>query len=426
MFKKQIFTYSTVISLIIVSQLCITTIGYAQSGVWTTKKVMSTARSFLGACVLDGKIYAIGGATGFQTSTSAVEMYDPRTDTWTTKASMPTALCYPNVCVLDRKIYVFGGSATMWSGLTNVVYVYDLDKNTWSQKSDSSHHEYLDPVIAVVDSQVFLIGGGKDAYSPPVRDIDSYNPSTDTWTKKTDMPTARYLLTDCVFNGKIYCIGGSTEDYYNVFYKIIEVYDPTTNTWSSAPDMPVGRWAPAACQVDSLIYVIGGRYSQNATNDVYILDPLINVWTEGIPMQQIRNGHVACVIDKKIYVIGGSYMKNGTPTFLNSLEVFDAGSVTGIFAEVSDDQLNNFHLNQNYPNPFNPTTNFEFRIPNFGFVCLKIFDLLGREVATVVNEEKPEGTYDVTWNANGLSSGVYFYQLKAGDFVQTKKLVLMK
>ena len=59
-------------------------------------------------------------------------------------------------------------------------------------------------------------------------------------------------------------------------------------------------------------------------------------------------------------------------------------------------------------------------------VTLKVYDVLGNEVATLVNEEKPAGTYEVTWNANGLSSGVYFYQLKAGEFSQTKKLVLMR
>ena len=85
-----------------------------------------------------------------------------------------------------------------------------------------------------------------------------------------------------------------------------------------------------------------------------------------------------------------------------------------------------YALSQNYSNPFNPTTNFEYRIADFGFVSFKIFDLLGREVATLVNEEKHVGIYEVKWDAEGLSSGVYFYQLRAGNFVETKKLVLLK
>jgi N-acetylmuramoyl-L-alanine amidase len=85
-----------------------------------------------------------------------------------------------------------------------------------------------------------------------------------------------------------------------------------------------------------------------------------------------------------------------------------------------------FELSQNYPNPFNPTTNLEFRISSLEFVSLKIFDVLGREVATLVNEVRPTGAYTVRWDASALPSGVYFYQLRAGNAVQTRKLVLAK
>ncbi|MDO8549145.1 MAG: T9SS type A sorting domain-containing protein [Ignavibacteria bacterium] len=95
-----------------------------------------------------------------------------------------------------------------------------------------------------------------------------------------------------------------------------------------------------------------------------------------------------------------------------------------------DDEKENlpteFSLSQNFPNPFNPTTNIGFRIAEFGFVSLKVYDVLGREVATLVNEEKQTGVYEVEFNATGLSSGIYFYTLKAGDFNQTKKLILLR
>lgn len=85
-----------------------------------------------------------------------------------------------------------------------------------------------------------------------------------------------------------------------------------------------------------------------------------------------------------------------------------------------------FALMQNYPNPFNPTTNFEFRIANRGLVKLRVFDVLGRRISTLVNEVRAPGTYTVRWDASSLSSGVYFYQLRAGDFFETKKMVLTK
>jgi hypothetical protein len=85
-----------------------------------------------------------------------------------------------------------------------------------------------------------------------------------------------------------------------------------------------------------------------------------------------------------------------------------------------------YALSQNFPNPFNPSTSFEFSVSGFGFVSLKVFDVLGREVATLVNEARPAGVYTIRWDASSFPSGVYFYRLQAGSFVDTKKLVLAK
>jgi len=114
--------------------------------------------------------------------------------------------------------------------------------------------------------------------------------------------------------------------------------------------------------------------------------------------------------------------------------------------EIEINSPTKFSLSQNYPNPFNPVTKIHFTIPTSPlnpspyqgegnrerFVTLKVYDVLGKEVATLVNEEKSAGSYEVEFNsvetlhATSLPSGVYFYQLKAGDFVETKKLILVK
>lgn len=85
-----------------------------------------------------------------------------------------------------------------------------------------------------------------------------------------------------------------------------------------------------------------------------------------------------------------------------------------------------FNLSQNYPNPFNPTTVISYALPKASFVTLKIYDISGREISTLVNEERSAGYFDVTFNAGALSSGVYFYKLTAGEFTQAKKLSLVK
>ena len=83
-------------------------------------------------------------------------------------------------------------------------------------------------------------------------------------------------------------------------------------------------------------------------------------------------------------------------------------------------------LYQNYPNPFNPTTKIEYSIPKTSFVTLKVYDILGREVVMLVNEEKSVGNYKAEFNGSNLSSGIYFYKLQAGDYTSVKKMVLLK
>jgi hypothetical protein len=85
-----------------------------------------------------------------------------------------------------------------------------------------------------------------------------------------------------------------------------------------------------------------------------------------------------------------------------------------------------YSLYQNYPNPFNPSTKIKYSIPQDSKVMIKVFDILGNKIETLVNEEKKAGTYEITWNAVRLPSGVYFYQIKSGDFIDAKKMVLMK
>jgi hypothetical protein len=86
----------------------------------------------------------------------------------------------------------------------------------------------------------------------------------------------------------------------------------------------------------------------------------------------------------------------------------------------------NHTLEQNYPNPFNPATTISFDIPAKSFVSLRVFDALGREVSALLGEELSPGTYSRQWNAVNVPSGIYFYRLQAGEFVETKKMILLR
>jgi len=131
---------------------------------------------------------------------------------------------------------------------------------------------------------------------------------------------------------------------------------------------------------------------------------------------------VSCVDSITVWVLGDRKLYGTT-----SGGVTDVNNETTFYPE-------KFSLSQNFPNPFNPATTITYQIPHAGFVTLKVYDILGREIATLVNEEKPAGSFEVQFNGNGLTSGIYFYQIKAGDpstssgqgYSETKKMILLK
>jgi hypothetical protein len=134
--------------------------------------------------------------------------------------------------------------------------------------------------------------------------------------------------------------------------------------------------------------------------------------------------------------MGYSRIPNGTGAFVIKNPTFNINNETAV--DVNDESVlpTEFSLSQNYPNPFNPSTNIQYAVSSAQFVQLKIYDLLGREVATLVNEEKPAGYYNVQFSINDmqLGSGIYFYKLQIGNpsassgqgFVETKKMILLK
>ena len=110
---------------------------------------------------------------------------------------------------------------------------------------------------------------------------------------------------------------------------------------------------------------------------------------------------------------------------INGILWGDTGYPTGII-KTSSEVPKEFSLYQNYPNPFNPSTNIKYQIAKNSNVTLKIYDILGNDVATLVNEKLSPGTYEVEWNGSNYSNCVYFYILTAGEFSETKKLILLK
>ena len=152
----------------------------------------------------------------------------------------------------------------------------------------------------------------------------------------------------------------------------------------------------------------------------------------------VHTGTFSLEVGKPITIIVGYTIGQGNDP-LNSVT---AGKIASAFVQqfyqsnfddsilpVEDDDLitiDDFRLYQNYPNPFNPTTTLSFVIGQLSFVTLKVYDVLGREVTTLINEEKPIGSYEVEFDASSLPTGVYFYQIISKNFSATKKMIVLK
>jgi hypothetical protein len=160
-------------------------------------------------------------------------------------------------------------------------------------------------------------------------------------------------------------------------------------------------------------YIVAGLSSGQG---VMISSDLGNTWTTktaGIPNN-------AYIIWNQINSEGYLYASAG------ELGLYKSNSIVVGVNEQSISSASTFELFQNFPNPFNSTTNIKYEIQQASRVVVKVYDLMGNEVATLLNRYQEAGSYDLIFQAEDLASGIYFYQLRAGEFVATKKLIMLK
>jgi len=217
------------------------------------------------------------------------------------------------------------------------------------------------------------------------------------------------------------------------------IFDTVYKMWYSGGEFGSGRigYAYILPSAPILISPIG---SVDSTEIEFIWTssyPAIDrYWFEIAANNQFTNSFIDSTITDTTYLysninFGESYWwRVKAHNFLGWGEFSDVGSI--VVVSIEDNQLPiEFNLEQNYPNPFNPMTIIKYQIPEISFVTLKVFDLLGNEIASLVNEEKPNGSYEVEFNSHSssvrkLTSGVYFYQLKTRNYLATKKMILIK
>src|SRR3989304_6632954 len=281
--------------LIIVSLILVFFDVRAQSGAWIKKATIPTPRVGSSACVINDKIYVLGGINSSYSDIAANETYDPLTNIWEEKQPLPTPRGFLSSAVVDGIIYAVGGG---YPTSTKKLEAYNPVTNTWTPKADM-----LSPrrgaIAGVVDGIIYNIGGN---YSE--RNCEAYDPNTNIWTSKTPMPVAGGMVSATISNGLIYVFGGG----YYASFKSVYVYNPQTDTWTQKQNMPTPRFAFQTYLVNGKIYAIGGTQSEYgvslATVEVY--DPVNDTWETRPDMPFRMAWFSGSVGNDTIYVISGS------------------------------------------------------------------------------------------------------------------------
>ncbi len=418
----------------------------AEEQAWNRIADIPTARIFASSCTLNDKIYVLGGDPGNGQGISNMEVYDPVMDSWdVTKQPMPTSRLELGVCTVNEKIYAIGGASTHGGSAFGTVEEYDPSSNSWISRT-AKPSPRKGAAYGVIDNKIYVAGGTAASYNIASNKLEVYDPVTDTWDiTKEAMLKAVYVPTGAVIDNKFYVIGGLVGSPWTG-QKTVQIYDLITDTWSLGPDLLEGRAVPTTNVVNGKLYVIGGDSELALVTSIEEYDPNSNSW-KTIDQKVELTMNTSCVLGNKIYLISGSTTPYMNLTWTSAVYSFNPDLVTSI--DVEPNYLiipNNFALHQNYPNPFNPTTTIKYSIPYSSVipnsvrdlstqipdqarndnVILKVYDILGREMATLVNQKQKPGNYEVEWDAKNQPSGVYFYQLNTGNYTETKKMILLR
>jgi len=280
---------------------------------------MLTARAFFGVAVVDGKIYAIGGAGAVN------EVYDPETNTWATKKPMPNPRHNFAITACENKIYIIGGYGNGTNSGTATNEVYNPRTDTWETKAPM-------PTIrsqlqaSAVNGKIYVIGGLlEDGEILRVNEV--YDPATDTWTAKRLIPYGVYSHSSVVVDNKIYVISGQsngTGKSGHIGGPQTQIYNTKTDSWTlgTAPPQPAhrsGAVVTSGALAPKRIYVIGGEVGfMEATNTNQVYNPQTDTWSTGTSMPTARQGLGVAVVNDLIYALGGSFPANGFSTTTSS------------------------------------------------------------------------------------------------------------
>lgn len=344
----------------------------------------------------------------------------------------------------DNNVYITGKSRGISTGFDYITIKYDsTGTEKWVRKYNGAANDSDEVYSMTIDSNSNVIVTGKSLISPGNYDYVTikYDSNGNTlWIRNyngnangNDVATS--IKSDSI--GNIYVTGYSMGLGTNYDYATIKYGTEGNVKWTAFYNGPASAEDKAygiEISKNGHIYVTGSSKGIGTNYDISLVD----YDSLGIQSSLIRYNSYSndldesncIVLDKSGNICIGGYSK----IYVNTCGEKDDANFYTIkvsptqFTSIKNDNkiASNYFLNQNYPNPFNPSTKIKFGTKKDGFVNLKIFDLTGREIETLVSEYRNAGIYEVTFHAEKLSSGIYFYNLVTNGFTETKKMLLIK
>jgi len=383
-------------------------------------------------------LFALGGVGGDGLDKANMFKYNVKTNIWSPAIPLPDSLVLGACAIVKDSLYMIAGSnGPGWFNYTSNCYRYDINAGTWTPIAPLPAAICWAKALGYQDSLIYEASGNTIAGESSA--VYLYNTTTNTWRTCTPMPGMRAAGAFARSGDTLVYVGGSDGTlFYNQTYRgVISQTDRSVITWTTGASWPGGIliWkADAASWGSKGIIMTTGSSSTTAywtptiPNPCYIYSPGANTWTAlanlPIPMLCSFVGSTFSSAGAKLIVAGG-YTGLNVPLGSTATQIYTDPVITNIQGNITVIPAK-YSLSQNYPNPFNPVTKINFALPKQGFVTLKIYDVLGREVRTLVNEVKSAGQFSVEFNASEFSSGVYFYRLETNGFSDIKRMMLIK
>jgi N-acetylneuraminic acid mutarotase len=294
----------------------------AQKGTWTTIAPMPIGVSFgANGVVLGKKIYVIDGTNGIS---QAPQLYDPLADKWTVKAKDPVLRSESSAGVINNKIYVAEG----WGGQfgsdsnspTSALEIYDPVTDSWTAGASSLIARGLS-ATAVIDGKLYIAGGTAAQYVN-FDNLEIYDSVTNTWSLGASLPAQLTSAAGVALNGKFYVLGGyvGPSAFNNTITAAVQIYDPVLNTWSMGTPLPAPRANMVVGVIKGKLCVASGTTAESIGDpSVQIYNPITDKWNAAADEPTPRAKPAAAVVGNMLFVAGGN--TDGGPS-TSAAEVF--------------------------------------------------------------------------------------------------------